>query len=253
MYSSGKLTVVNSTIADNYNTTSAPEGATGLSCEGDCELVMQNSIVWGNTGGSLWVPDGSMQEVIYNCIESPEPWLGEGNLDEDPRFIASGTFDFGRVIRVDLGPRRFDAPDYVIRSPNYYPSLSSAVIDSGSPGSAPPMDLAGAKRPCGSEVDMGAFERCGLFFRRGDSNTDSDVNVSDAITILNHLFLGRDTPGCLKTADSNDTGDLDLTDGVYLLNALFVGGPQLPNPGASCGVDESEDIISCDSYDACPQ
>ncbi len=89
-------------------------------------------------------------------------------------------------------------------------------------------------------------------FRRGDSNTDGAVNLSDAVSTLTYLFLSGDRPTCLDASDADDDGVVNLTDAVYTLNALFNGGPALPPPGLECGVDPSADELGCDSYPGCP-
>jgi len=91
----------------------------------------------------------------------------------------------------------------------------------------------------------------GTPFRRGDSNGDGTVDLSDAVHLLDWLFLGGEVPGCLTASDGN--GDLthDLTDAVYLLGYLFLSGPVPPAPGpADCGVPPGPGG-SCKSYGAC--
>ena len=80
-------------------------------------------------------------------------------------------------------------------------------------------------------------------FRRGDSDANGQVNLTDAITILNHLFRGREEPPCLDAADTDDSGQINLTDSVRLLNHLFLGAPPTPPPGLQCGVDPTDDAF----------
>ncbi len=109
-------------------------------------------------------------------------------------------------------------------------------------------------RPDNIEVD---FERTwtlevgGPAFRRGDSNDDGNVNLSDALSILGFLFLGGDPSGCRKTADANDNGTINSTDVVTVLNYLFRGGTQPPDPFAACGADPTEDDLTCEAYTHC--
>ncbi|MGQ9591071.1 MAG: dockerin type I repeat-containing protein [Planctomycetota bacterium] len=97
------------------------------------------------------------------------------------------------------------------------------------------------------------FEGEGPRFRRGDANQDLTVNISDAVFVLNHLFLGGDEPKCLDSADSNDDGRVNLTDPVYLLQHLFQSGPALPAPGLDCGVEPeaSQDSLPACVYTGC--
>jgi hypothetical protein len=70
--------------------------------------------------------------------------------------------------------------------------------------------------------------------------------ISDAVFILNYLFIGGGAPDCMKAADVNDTGTVDLTDAVYLLNYLFIGGAAPAEP-LDCGEDPTDDGLACDT------
>ncbi len=95
--------------------------------------------------------------------------------------------------------------------------------------------------PCGGEVR----------FRRGDSNSDGGLDLSDAVFTLNYLFLGGAPPTCFKSADSNDDGKLDLSDAVTVLNFMFIGGEQPRDPYSECGLDPSEDDLTCAVFLPC--
>jgi hypothetical protein len=90
-----------------------------------------------------------------------------------------------------------------------------------------------------------------LPFRRGDSNTDGKVDLSDAIHVLGHLFLGNPTRlSCRDASESNEDGKLDLTDAIFLLNYLFLGGGPPPAPGpATCGIPAAY-RLGCETYPA---
>ncbi len=88
-------------------------------------------------------------------------------------------------------------------------------------------------------------------FRRGDANADGEVNISDAIMTLLHLFAGEDRLTCLSSADANDSGSVDIADAVYTLSYLFVGGPPPADPFSVCGPDPTPDDLTCESYAPC--
>ena len=68
-----------------------------------------------------------------------------------------------------------------------------------------------------------------------DFNQDMNMDLSDAVALLNHLFLGGDGPPCddnnvadagnIQLLDVNADGGADLSDSVYVLGFLFLGGP----------------------------
>ncbi len=82
----------------------------------------------------------------------------------------------------------------------------------------------------------------GELFRRGDTDGNGSVELTDAILVLDYLFQGSGAPGCLETADSDDNGKVDISDAIRLLGWLFLGGEPLPAPGAQeCGRDPTPD------------
>ena len=78
----------------------------------------------------------------------------------------------------------------------------------------------------------------------GDLNQDANVDISDAIALLGHLFLGSPgtlpcgngttgDPGNVSLLDVNGDNGVNLTDAVGLLTWLFRGGPP-PALGQEC-------------------
>jgi len=68
-------------------------------------------------------------------------------------------------------------------------------------------------------------------FYRGDADDDGAITITDAIFILDFLFLGN-VKGLPfpPAADINNDGQVLLSDALYLLNYLFRGGPEPPQP-----------------------
>ena len=89
-------------------------------------------------------------------------------------------------------------------------------------------------------------------FVRGDSDASGDMNITDAVFVLNYLFLGGPAPPCLDSADADDDGSLSITDGVRILNVLFLGTGVIPPPN-ECGTDPTpEDLeLGCENFEAC--
>jgi hypothetical protein len=90
-------------------------------------------------------------------------------------------------------------------------------------------------------------------FVRGDANADAKIDLSDAVAVLNYLFVGGPAPPCFKAGDVDDNGVLELTDAVRGLNYLFTGGPAPNSPFPSCGLDPTmDDSLTCEAYEHCP-
>jgi Dockerin type I domain len=76
--------------------------------------------------------------------------------------------------------------------------------------------------------------------RCGDANGDVDVNVSDAVWIINYVFVGGDPPvPILACGDANTDAAVNVSDAVWIINYVFVGGdpPGDCSPGAWGGED----------------
>jgi len=88
-------------------------------------------------------------------------------------------------------------------------------------------------------------------FRRGDSNLDGAFDISDGIFTVRMLFLGDPPPGCNDSADADDDGALAVTDAIYSMRFLFRDGSPPPVPFDACGLDPTEDPVTCDQNPHC--
>jgi sugar lactone lactonase YvrE len=52
----------------------------------------------------------------------------------------------------------------------------------------------------------------------GDASADGTVNVSDAVLIINYVFIGGDPPDPLEAGDVNCSADVNVSDAVYIIN-----------------------------------
>jgi len=59
----------------------------------------------------------------------------------------------------------------------------------------------------------------------GDANGDGDVNVGDAVFIINYVFKGGLPPDPVCIGDANGDGGVNVGDAVYLIAYVFKGGP----------------------------
>ncbi len=59
----------------------------------------------------------------------------------------------------------------------------------------------------------------------GDANGDDEVNVSDAVYIVNFVFVSGQAPDPMESADVNCDTEVNVSDAVYIINSIFAGGP----------------------------
>ena len=88
-------------------------------------------------------------------------------------------------------------------------------------------------------------------FIRADSNGGGQIDISDAIGMLNYQF-GTGTTECLDAMDVNDDGSVDISDPVSLLGYLFNNGTAPTSPFPSCGEDPTPDNLDCIDQPGCP-
>lgn len=86
-------------------------------------------------------------------------------------------------------------------------------------------------------------------FIRGDFDADGALSITDAIALLNFLFLGTPNSICSQAGDANRDGSVDITDGINLLGFLFLGREAPPAPFPDCGIDPA--LNDCLRYPAC--
>jgi len=72
----------------------------------------------------------------------------------------------------------------------------------------------------------------------GDANGDQITDISDAVHIINYIFLGTPPPQPPEAGDANCDSIVDISDAVWLVNFVFAGG------NAPCDVD-GDSIPEC--------
>jgi hypothetical protein len=86
-------------------------------------------------------------------------------------------------------------------------------------------------------------------FRRGDSNADGTIDLSDAVSTLGFLYLGEGVLPCPDAGDADDSGTLDITDPIATLSFLFQSSA--PAGVGVCGRDALPDDLGICSYSGC--
>jgi hypothetical protein len=214
------------------------------------------------------VLEGTSFDMAYRT-EDGSPWAfervhldnsndvpGNGGVDEG-FFVAHVVFDFRSTAHgIPRGERtRIADLQFRVREGVSTDSTEIRFLDGGvAPGTAPAVNNAAI---CGSSVvpeDVHAFVFTNgvigiideiTIFRRGDSNGDDRVDVSDAVHTLSYLFWGGDRPACYDAADANDDGTIDISDAITTLDHLFSGSGSLAPPGDAPGEDLTPDPLRC--------
>ncbi len=65
----------------------------------------------------------------------------------------------------------------------------------------------------------------------GDADGSTGVNISDAVFLINYIFMGGPLPSPELAGDVDCSTQITISDVVYLISYIFVGGPE---PCAAC-------------------
>ena len=101
--------------------------------------------------------------------------------------------------------------------------------------------------PGGTSELSNAFFSFGKSFIRCDCNGSGEVDLSDMIAMLNHLFLGKPPCVCDESGDCNDDDQRDLSDPVSGLNFFFLGHTEPPHPYPDPGTDPSAPLCGLEN------
>jgi hypothetical protein len=85
----------------------------------------------------------------------------------------------------------------------------------------------------GEEYIYGPITVSGLIgaaYLCGDANYDQEINVGDAVFLINYIFNSGPAPDPLCVGDANGDGDGNVGDAVYLIAYVFNGGPPPVEP-----------------------
>gem|GEM_PF-6232481 len=74
-----------------------------------------------------------------------------------------------------------------------------------------------------NKVDVGQLMYCGEYVC-GDANADWNINIGDAVYVVNYIFRGRPEPPNLNTADASCDGRITVGDAVWVITYIFRHG-----------------------------
>ena len=60
----------------------------------------------------------------------------------------------------------------------------------------------------------------------GDANGDGNVDVGDAVFIINYVFNSGPAPEPIAAGDANCDGACNVGDAVFIINFVFEGGAE---------------------------
>jgi len=200
-------------------------------------------------------------QVTHNCF-----FDNGADFSGYPSTYGTPIWPNHRGIPADLSYNIFEDPRFVDEE-SFLLAPDSPCVDSGCDTSNCPAELyfdVCVPPSRGTSInDIGAYGgpgACTLIpptavdtpFLRGDSDFDTDIQITDAIFVLGFLFLGKPSATtCAKAFDADDNAFIEITDAVWLLRYAFSGGDAPPAPFLACGSDPTNDALPCADYPPC--
>lgn len=202
-------------------------------------------VIFSSSFGIIFIDSKGI--VQFNTFGGPLFTKGPISLNEWHHILA--VYDVKQA-RLYVDGVKSDSVDFLLEE--YYLGASRGLIGGDKLGSSSEVIIDEFKIYARALNDIEVKELYKSFrplveerFLRGDSNNDEEVDLSDAVFILQYLFQDGNYPPCFDAADVNDDGTIDIADPIKLLFALFQGG-SIPEPFSSLGYDLTEDSFVCE-------
>jgi len=202
------------------------QGWLHVSCTGD----------YGATPGTIYVIDPGAREVLDSIAIGGQPGQISIGPDDIGYLAAGGWIGDGEVYTYHA------VTGGVLRGPS-----DPIYVDSGATGIVTFQDSSAFVACFGDKIDRvnAAGQKVGTYVMGdgpghldfnhipGDATGDWEVNVGDAVYIVNYIFKnGSRPPMPAWRADANADGAINVGDAVCLINYIFKGGPR-PMVGAT--------------------
>jgi hypothetical protein len=144
-----------------------------------------------------------------------EDTLTDGVVDEEYSYQLTCTGGTGQKIWRDKY-NYLDGSGLSLSGGGLVSGIPTAVGDNGF--------YAEVEDETGSMVNKPVFLTIAAGYECGDANSDGEVNVSDAVYIINYVFTGGNPPNPMQAGDANCDATVNVSDAVFIINYVFTGG-----------------------------
>lgn len=140
------------------------------------------------------IPEGEYYEAPNDSVVIPKPLMGEYQVGFVAEDDAPPGATFSAIIRVDGTAQLVLAAEQQVPQPGVTATYPYDVEE-------------------------------GYHYPNGDGNDDGNVNVADAVFIINYVFKFGPAPNPVLAGDANCDHGVNVADAVYLINRVFKNGP----------------------------
>lgn len=187
--------------------------------------------------------------IWFDPIGAP-PGFFSNNIYADQGFSGGAVVDLFGNRKLREGEHEINTVTYrAIGAPPYSASLTFCDTI-GTPPVATVVVVQGSSELVQIENGVVNVVR-GTPFRRGDCSPSGEIDIADAIRLLEYLFDSGPALACELACDANDDSATDIADALAVLGYLF-GVPSSALPLPECGIDPTPGTLSCDVGAVCP-
>lgn len=185
-------------------------------------------------GFTCQICHGSVTNVGESISSGREPWLQEPSCGAAQCHGSNFAEEPGKLFRESQGHGGLycsachGEPHAILPSEVERDNVQNIALQ-GFPGTLHKCEVCHGITPAG-EGPHGIMAS-GCCEVPGDANHDNTVNVSDAVYLINYIFVGGMAPYCPQEGNVNGDSTLNVSDAVYIINYVFVGG-SAPTCGA---------------------
>ena len=184
-----------------------------------------------NSWGTWWGEDGGYMRIEYGCSKigygaSYVNYPGAVTITTESLPICS----LGVAYEVQLeatggaGVLSWSDRDGSLEGTGL--SLSATGLLTGTPILEGDISFVAAVADNYDRYDEKSFSIEVYKYIEGDANADAEINVGDAVYMINYVFSGGPEPHPMAMAgDANCDANPDIADAVYVINFIFKSGP----------------------------
>lgn len=169
---------------------------------------------------------GSVTQVGESIASGREPWLEEPSCGAAQCHGANFAEEPGKLFRMSRGHGGLfcsachGEPHAIVTSRVARDNVQQIALQ-GFPGTLKKCEVCHGVTPTGAGPH-GIFASTCMC---GDADGNGIITISDAVYLINYIFVGGFAPNPICLGDADGNGLITISDAVFLINYIFAGGP----------------------------